>query len=576
MMDPPSVDCNSSRDPPSAGEEFVQKRRQQARGNRKENSSKPYSTIRFSNNLEVYTKTASNQYTSVTPTRSILRTKTKGNQTSSKPSGRRKDSLLEKIQRLSQEQDDRGHSEKEEPHGPVRPRRDWNIESLFAPSNEKKLESRNLANRSRRVDPTGAIHTRTSNYEQYYSSEYLLKKYAEHSNGSPKANVDVFAPKLKVTVLPLPSPDSTNTSVSSTPTEREDRHRGPFSDSKVNDKSTTQKRFPATRIGRRTELSYLQLEENAAYDDPEFSINGGYNLANIIQRYPVDSPKSSIASYDQLLIQKSTSDTGCTDDEMPLEQKQFNWDGLYNDAPHYFDNGDFHHPDSKRSRTILKPWAVWFLVGTVCVCIASTLLVYLTMTNETGESSIYDDVKLDVDECTHHDHTSGRFVSDRYNTIRYHLLFQIGGNITMMDQPGSPQREALCWISEFDDYKIGVTDGNEAAIVQRYSLAVIYFSTVKERGKSRDDSVIKTNFNFLSALHECDWDGIICNHSRDVTILRISNKSLFGKIPPEIGNLISLSAYNKRLWSRNLVILYPNISVLTFLCSQIYFQILLI
>lgn len=565
--DPPSVDSNSKRDPPSEGEEVVEKHRQQARNGGIKNGVKSYSAIRFSNNLEVHNKTSSNQYTSATPTRSILRTKTKGNHASSKLAGRRKDSLLEKnAKNFSRTRTD-SSGDHQEPQGPVRPRRDWNIESLFPPSSEKKTESRNMANRSSRVDPTGAIHTRASNIEQYYSSEYLLKKYTVHSSGSPKMKLNELFPKLEVRIPPTECSLSINTSVSSTPTEGEDRHHELSSESRFNEKLNTQARFHTNRIGRKKELSYLQLEENTAYDDPDFGINSGYNLARMVQRYPVDSPRSSMASYDQLLIQKSTSDTDYSDGDQAFGQKQFDWDGLDNDAPHLFDNSDFDPPNMKRQRQIFKSWAVWLLVGTVFVCLASTFIVYLTLMNERGGWSSSDD-KLDIDECKHHDQTGGRFSSDRYDTIRYLLLFQPGGNVTKMDQPGSPQREALCWISEFDDYKISATDENKAAIMQRYSLAVIYFSTVKEKRKSRDDLVSARMFNFLSSIHECDWDGVLCNHSRKVTILRLSNQSLTGKIPPEIGNLMSLSTYDRIRWNVYIfdcLVHYSDVSLFTFI-----------
>ena len=534
--DPPSLECHSNRDPPSAYDSYVQNRRQQSKNAGNENGIKPYTTIRFSNNLEVYTKQPSN-HSSNTPKRSILRTNSKGNQDSTKaPTGRRKDSLLEKIQKMSEDQGDTDSSGKIEPPGPVRPRRDWNIESLF-PLEERKPENLQSVNRSRMVDPSGGIHTRVPKHEQYYSSKYLLNKYAVHSNGSPRGNVDGFIPKLDVKVSPCSSVGSTSTGVPITPKGGKNRQRRPFSGSKSNERLPGQRRFPTTRIGRKKELSYLQLEErNPNEDDPEFSINGGYDLGNLIQRYPVDSPRSSIASYDEILIRKSTSDTDYSDGGTASVQKRFDWDGHYEDK-------DFHNSGSKRPSRFFKPWAIRVLVGTVCFCFASSLIISLMLMDERGESPISND-KLDPGDCTHHDHANRRLASDRYNTIRSYLQFQSDGNMAMMDQPGSPQREALCWISEFDGYNINVTSGNEEGILQRYSLAVMYFSTTIERGKPDGDSGSIRNSNFLAPLHECDWDDIICNHSREITILRLSKKSLTGSIPLEIGNLINLSTYN--------------------------------
>eukprot|EP00536_Pseudo-nitzschia_multiseries_P005671 jgi/Psemu1/254720/estExt_Genewise1Plus.C_1090018 len=110
-----------------------------------------------------------------------------------------------------------------------------------------------------------------------------------------------------------------------------------------------------------------------------------------------------------------------------------------------------------------------------------------------------------------------------------------------MDEFDTPQRKALCWISEFDAYTIDVNEGNEEEIIQRYSLAVIYFSTVDSGEKSEENPGSLKHSDFLSAKHECDWDGIMCNQFHAVSILRLSNYFLSGSLPPEIGELKALN-----------------------------------
>jgi hypothetical protein len=535
-------------DPPSANEEYIQYRRQRLKKNENENCTKRYSTIRFSGEIEVYSKQPSS-YCSGTPTKSILRKKGNGNNVSGKPSYRRKDTLLEKIIQIPQVQNDTGFSGKPEPPGPILPRQDWNIESLFCSSKERKKGNQQSLIRSRRVDP-GGIPTRVSKIEQFYSSDYLLKKYAATPNDSPLANNG----KLDVSFLPRLSSDSASIEVPSTPKASDNRRRRPFSDSKLTEKSTARRRL--VRKGYKKELSYLQLEEchlneeNSDPDDLGFCVNGRcYDLCSFM-----DNPKSSTNFCDGLLVQNSTSDTQESDFAPTSGHNRFGLDILREDSPRQFDDKDFRISDSKRPRRTYKVWAVLVLVGTVFTCLASPLIVYLTVMDGGGDPSISTS-NFRMGECINRDHSNRRFVSDRYDTIRHYLLFQFAGNATMMYQPGSPQHEALCWISEFDDYNIDVTDENEKAIVQRYSLAVMHFSMFGKRKHSDYDSSTLRDTDFLSAQHECDWYNIMCDQSRAVTVISLSNKSLSGNLPPEIGNFSSLSKFYQTEYRNTLM--YP-------------------
>jgi hypothetical protein len=522
-------------DPPSANEEYIQYRRQRLKMNKNENCTRKYSTIRFSGEIEVYSKHLSNSCNG-TPTKSILREKSKGNNLSGKSSYRRKDTLLEKIKQIPQIQNDTGSSDKPESPGLILPRQDWNIESLFSSSKERKKGQQQSLIKSWRADP-GGIPTRVSKIEQFYSSDYLLKKYAANPNDSPLANNG----KAGVRVSPSLSSDSLSIEVPSTPKGSDNRQRRPFSDSKLNEKSTARRR--PGRKGHKKKLSYLQLEEGHSSEestDPDglgFCMNGRYDLVNLM-----DSPKSSATSYAELLAQNSTSDTQDSDLALSSGHKRFDLDILCEDSSSQFDDKDFRMPDLKRPRRMYNVWAVLVLVVTIFTCLASPLIAYLTMMDGGGSSSVYIEM-FGMGDCVNRDHIDRRFVSDRFDTIRRFLLFQFAGNATMMDQPGSPQREALCWISEFDDYDIDVTDENEQAIVQRYSLAVMRFSMYGKREHSDYNFRTLRDIDFLSAHHECDWDNIMCDQSRTVTVIWLSNKSLSGKLPQEIGNLSTLSKF---------------------------------
>jgi hypothetical protein len=113
----------------------------------------------------------------------------------------------------------------------------------------------------------------------------------------------------------------------------------------------------------------------------------------------------------------------------------------------------------------------------------------------------------------------------------------------MIDVLDSPQRKALCWLSEFDDYNISTSEENEQAIIQRYSLAVIYFSTQTVVNIASSSSLAGTNY--LSSEHECDWDVIKCTKEDNVSALMLSDKQLEGALPAEVGNLVHLCKFKR-------------------------------
>lgn len=95
----------------------------------------------------------------------------------------------------------------------------------------------------------------------------------------------------------------------------------------------------------------------------------------------------------------------------------------------------------------------------------------------------------------------------------------------------SPQYQALCWLlSGFKESKITMPDG---VIIQRYALAVLYFST------EGDDWHRKKNW--LSDESACDWYGISCdNFYGAITKIDLSSNNLFGYIPSTLVRLNAL------------------------------------
>ena len=62
----------------------------------------------------------------------------------------------------------------------------------------------------------------------------------------------------------------------------------------------------------------------------------------------------------------------------------------------------------------------------------------------------------------------------------------------------SPQYEAARWIATFDKYRMKIPSEYEYTFIQRYALAVLFFST-------GGDTHWTWKLNFLTGWHECAW-----------------------------------------------------------------------
>merc|ERR1719215_2170360 len=104
-----------------------------------------------------------------------------------------------------------------------------------------------------------------------------------------------------------------------------------------------------------------------------------------------------------------------------------------------------------------------------------------------------------------------------------------------LSNDSSPQSMALKWIIDEDELKM---DANDENLVQRYVLALLYFST---SGNNWND---KGSFNWLSEYSECEWwddtqsvqlkSGITCTEDGKVEIINLRLNGLLGTIPSEI------------------------------------------
>lgn len=106
----------------------------------------------------------------------------------------------------------------------------------------------------------------------------------------------------------------------------------------------------------------------------------------------------------------------------------------------------------------------------------------------------------------------------------------------------TPQYSALKWLADDDEAVIDLS--NEVTLIQRYSLAVLYFSS--GGGDSWTDTL-----NFTSGLNECEWYSVKagirhgvaeCSEDGVLTELRLNENNLKGTIPEEFGQFVMLKS----------------------------------
>jgi len=95
-------------------------------------------------------------------------------------------------------------------------------------------------------------------------------------------------------------------------------------------------------------------------------------------------------------------------------------------------------------------------------------------------------------------------------------------NTHLFDISDTPQKMALDWIIHTDKKQL---DGKDEELMERYSLAVLYFSTLLKNKASIWLDVENS---------ACQWEGIMCEGSKSVTHIDLGGLGLEGIIPSEI------------------------------------------
>jgi Leucine-rich repeat (LRR) protein len=106
--------------------------------------------------------------------------------------------------------------------------------------------------------------------------------------------------------------------------------------------------------------------------------------------------------------------------------------------------------------------------------------------------------------------------------------------------PGTPQFQAMVWLSTFD---VSAVEPTDPRFLQRYALVVIYFASGGGKSWLEDENWLEPT------LHECDWgpSTIECRQdsalSRIVSSLDLTRNGLAGSLPPEVGILTGLETF---------------------------------
>lgn len=129
------------------------------------------------------------------------------------------------------------------------------------------------------------------------------------------------------------------------------------------------------------------------------------------------------------------------------------------------------------------------------------------------------------------------------DTVKDYLVSVFPISAASLDDTTSPQYQALQWISQ------GLTGSLrrrirgrrvqelDARLIQRWALAVLYFSTGGGVDGNTTSSSWTSDAGWLKSTNECEWSFVVCDDSGSLTEVAIDDNALFGDIPPEIGLL---------------------------------------
>lgn len=180
------------------------------------------------------------------------------------------------------------------------------------------------------------------------------------------------------------------------------------------------------------------------------------------------------------------------------------------------------------------------LFCSAAIAVAATLAVLLSESNTDAEFGSIGGVFVD-------DGSNASIMkpcwfpsSERFSQLARQTLHESADEIAICDK-SSPQYKALKWLADDDEMQVRLNDTE--SVVQRYSLAVFYFSTFGA-------DMWLDRCHFLSSGHECGWNnngadrkewnasGVFCHESTgSVRALHFQQNNLRGTIPIELRSL---------------------------------------
>lgn len=171
-----------------------------------------------------------------------------------------------------------------------------------------------------------------------------------------------------------------------------------------------------------------------------------------------------------------------------------------------------------------------FIILGVCLVIAGIIFGVVYSVIGTGRKSEGGDIETNFP--TMAPSMAPTFISSEI----FQAAIRLSGGIAF-DEPGSPQFQAVGWLSSKDQIDTGGTNGESFA--QRYALVTLYFGLKGEEWTNQEQWLDPT-------LHECEWSsGIFCQYdateTRVVTGLDATRNNLQGTLPAEVGLLKSAS-----------------------------------
>lgn len=169
---------------------------------------------------------------------------------------------------------------------------------------------------------------------------------------------------------------------------------------------------------------------------------------------------------------------------------------------------------------------MWFVVGALCIASFSTANLII----DAFDLKPYDIATASQQSLASQQLTPDVDFGKRFAEIRQVLLGV--SDARSLSTLHTPQLKALDWLANRDGMQLSI---NATNIVQRYSLAVMYYST--------DEAGWLRPMNWLTDQHECEWKekgGVrSCSDTMEVTDISLWN-NLKGTIPTELFKLSKL------------------------------------